>query len=496
MTGQQLRNSILQEAIQGRLVPNVLQPGEKTGAELLHDIIEERQKKENEEKGKMAKRLTLSTIEEEPWELPEGWCWCKLGDLSDRLVGKTPERANAAYWSPGNMPWVSISDMQDYGEVVDTKESVSALAEKDVFHNRVSKKGSLIMSFKLTVGRTCILGIDAYHNEAIVTFLLPEWLDALKTYLFWLLPVFTNASDSKDAVKGKTLNKDSINSTDIPLPPLSIQKAIVSKIEELFPLVDEYEKAAVELNTLNHQLPVKLRKSILQEAIHGNLVPNDIPDGEATALELLQQILKERQDRENKEKGKKAKKLSLSTIDDEPWGLPEGWRWCLIKDLCAVKGGKRIPAGRRLSDTDTGYKYIRVSDMKNGTVITTDLKYVPLDIVESIKRYTISKDDIYITVAGTIGDVGTIPDSLDGANLTENADKLVFSIVDKKWLYWFLKSPFINQQVRDVTTKVGQPKLAINKIEELILPLPPLSIQHRIVEKIEEVFAAIDKLQA
>ena len=239
MTGQQLRDSILQEAIHGCLVPNVLQPGEKTGEELLKAILEERQEKENEEKGKKAKTLTLTTIEEEPWELPEGWCWCKLGDLSERLVGKTPERANAAFWTPGNMPWVSIADMQDYGEVVTTKESVSAVAVKDVFHNRVSKKGSLIMSFKLTVGRTCILGIDAYHNEAITTFLLPGWLDTLKMYLFWLLPVFTNSSESKDAVKGKTLNKDSIDGTYIPLPPLSIQRRIVKKIEEVFAAIDK-----------------------------------------------------------------------------------------------------------------------------------------------------------------------------------------------------------------------------------------------------------------
>ena len=132
--------------------------------------------------------------------------------------------------------------------------------------------------------------------------------------------------------------------------------------------------------------------------------------------------------------------------------------------------------------------------MKNGSINTNDLKYVPLDVIESIKRYTISKDDIYITVAGTIGDVGTVPLELDGANLTENADKLVFSIIDKEWLFWALSSPFIKKQIRDVTTKVGQPKLAINKIEELVLPLPPLAVQHRIVKKIEEVFTVIGSL--
>ena len=237
MTGQQLRNSILQEAIHGRLVPNVLQPGEKSARELLEDILSMRQKVENEAKGKKAKKIILSEIEEEPWEVPEGWCWCKLGDLADRQVGKTPERHNSSYWTNGSKPWISISDMQDYGRVSSTKEMVSALAEDEVFANRISKKGSLIMSFKLTVGRTCILDIDAYHNEAIATFLIPDTLYDLKMYLFWLLPVFTNDSDSKDAVKGKTLNKESISATLIPLPPLSIQRAIATKIEEIFSLL-------------------------------------------------------------------------------------------------------------------------------------------------------------------------------------------------------------------------------------------------------------------
>lgn len=237
----------------------------------------------------------------------------------------------------------------------------------------------------------------------------------------------------------------------------------------------------------------QLRNSILQEAIQGRLVPNKLQPGEKTGADLLQDILAERQKKENQEKGKKAKKLSLSIIEEEPWELPEGWCWCQISDFCEVKGGKRIPAGRKLSDEDTGYKYIRVSDMKNGSIKTNELKYVPIDIVESIKRYTISKDDLYITVAGTIGDVGIVPEELDGANLTENADKLVFSIVDKKWLFWFLTTPFIKQQIRDVTTKVGQPKLAINKIEELYIPLPPLSIQKAIVEKIEELFPIVDE---
>ena len=133
--------------------------------------------------------------------------------------------------------------------------------------------------------------------------------------------------------------------------------------------------------------------------------------------------------------------------------------------------------------------------MKEETVSTENLLYVPNDIFPSISRYIIKKENVYITVAGTIGKIGKIPFELDGANLTENADRLVFSYLNQDWLIKFLQSPEVQSQINDVTTKVGQPKLAIQRIQNLILPLPPLAEQKRIVAKIEEVFAEIDKLK-
>ena len=129
--------------------------------------------------------------------------------------------------------------------------------------------------------------------------------------------------------------------------------------------------------------------------------------------------------------------------------------------------------------------------MKDGTVRTDNLLYVPDDIYPTISRYIIRKEDIYITVAGTIGVVGKIPESLDGANLTENADRIVFSIINQDWLILFLSSPFIQEQIAAATTQVGQPKLAIMRIEDFLIPLPPLTEQERIVRKIEELLPLI-----
>ena len=173
--------------------------------------------------------------------------------------------------------------------------------------------------------------------------------------------------------------------------------------------------------------------------------------------------------------------------DEVPFEIPESWEWVRLKNLASVLGGKRIPAGRKLTTANTGHIYIRVSDMKNGSVLTDGLLYVPDDIFPSISRYIINKEDLYITVAGTIGAVGKIPQELDGANLTENADRLVFSFIDQDWFMQCLSSGLVQNQIADATTKVGQPKLAIKRIEELLIALPPYDEQKRIVDKIREL---------
>ena len=182
-------------------------------------------------------------------------------------------------------------------------------------------------------------------------------------------------------------------------------------------------------------------------------------------------------------------------IDDEiPFELPSNWVWTRLSSIAKVLGGKRIPAGRKLTTEDTGHIYIRVSDMKDGGIVTDNLLYVPKDIYPGISRYIINSSDVFITVAGTIGRIGKIPPELDGANLTENADRLILYLVNQDWLIKCLQSSCIQYQIADVTTKVGQPKLAIARIENLLIPLPPFAEQQRIVAKIEELISLIKTL--
>lgn len=228
-----LRQSILQEAISGRLVNQDSSYG--TIEQLEHNIADAKQQLLKEGKLK-AKDLVVTPIPEEdlPFDIPSTWRWYRLGELAFERMGKTPPRGESKFWLNPQFPWVSISDMKDYGHVKSTKESVSSYAAQSAFR-QISPKGSLLMSFKLTVGRTSILDIDAYHNEAIIT--IQPYFDqdcAFRNYLFYILPLIANMGDSKDAIKGKTLNSTSLYNLLIPLPPIEEQKRIVAKIEETF----------------------------------------------------------------------------------------------------------------------------------------------------------------------------------------------------------------------------------------------------------------------
>ena len=248
---ESLKKSILQEAIQGKLVPQLTEDG--TAQDLLEQIKTEKQKLVKE--GKLKKSALATTVifrgddnkyyeqigancnditDEIPFDLPYNWCWCRFSNIVSMTIGKTPARGEQNYWINGKYNWVSISDMVDGGTISTTKEKVSDLAVKEIFSAPISEKRSLLMSFKLSIGKTSILDIDAYHNEAIIT--IRPVIDkeyAMRNYLFKVLPLIANLGESKDAIKGKTLNSKSLANLLIPLPPLQEQQRIIEQINLL-----------------------------------------------------------------------------------------------------------------------------------------------------------------------------------------------------------------------------------------------------------------------
>ena len=451
---------------------------------------------------KVGKNEPVCIADEVPFDIPDTWEWVRLGSIGDWGSGATPSRSIPEYYG-GDIPWLKTGDLND-GYIEHIPENISHLAlEKTSV--RLNPAGSvLIAMYGATIGKVGILTFPATTNQACCA-CLP--IEIYNEYLFYFL-MSQKVAFVKQGEGGAqpNISKEKIVATLMPLPSLAEQHRIVAKIKELLPYVERYGEAHSLVASLNEAFPELLKKSILQEAVQGKLVPQDPADEPASVL--LERIRAEKEQLIKAGKIKRDKHESVifrrdnshyekldgieRCIDDEiPFEIPENWVWTRLRSIASVLGGKRIPAGRRLTTENTGHVYIRVSDMKDGWVSTENLQYVPEDIFPSISRYIINTEDVFITVAGTIGRVGKIPPELDGANLTENADRLVFPVLDQDWFILELQSSLIQTQIIEATTKVGQPKLAIARIENLLIALPPLSEQRRIVEKQRELFDKI-----
>ena len=184
---------------------------------------------------------------------------------------------------------------------------------------------------------------------------------------------------------------------------------------------------------------------------------------------------------------------TLKCIEDEiPFELPSGWGWTRIGNIASVKGGKRVPKGMTFSTEPTHHAYVRVTDMKNHTVNLSDLKYIDETVFAEIKNYTIAKNDLYITIAGTIGAVGEFPDELDGMNLTENAVKVSAIGINKSFLCFIMQTEFVQKQFKHKTYQVAMPKLGLERILTTLIPVCGIVTQQKICDAIQNSTKYID----
>ena len=248
----QIKKSILQYAIQGKLVPQ--DPSDEPASVLLEKIKAEKQKlikagkiKKDKQESYIYKRdnrhyekigdKEVDITDEIPFEIPPSWAWVRFKNLVHYRMGKTPQRKNEQFWEHGTFPWVSIADLISDGMLERTKEKISDYAVSQVFKGEFSPRGTLLMSFKLTVGKVSVLNINAVHNEAIIS--IYPYLNtdnSMRDYLFKFMPLLSQEGRTKTAIKGKTLNSDSIDALLIPLPPVAEQKRIVTKMDKLLSL--------------------------------------------------------------------------------------------------------------------------------------------------------------------------------------------------------------------------------------------------------------------
>ena len=479
MTADDLKYSILQLAMQGKLVEQRSEEG--TGESLYQIMRADREKLIRQKKIKKDKPLSSISEDELLYDIPQNWKAVRVGEIGSWSAGATPSRSHPEYYG-GNIPWLKTGDLND-GDIYEVPEFIT---EEGVQHSsvRLNPVGTVLMAmYGATIGKLGILQIEATTNQACCACICYEGM--WNKYLFYYLLSQRKSYIAMGAGGAQpNISKDKIVNSIIALPPLLEQKRIVAKIEELMPFVEQYAAASTKLNTLNTTFPDMMKKSILQEAVQGKLVPQDPNDEPASVL--LKKIAEEKKRLIKEGKIKKENELPPITDTEIPFDIPESWEWARLGSLITVRGGKRLPVGKQLITEKTEHVYIRVTDMKNETVDMTDLHYLTEDVYKLISSYIIKKEDIFIVIVGsTIGKAGIIPDELDGMNLTENAARLTPYFVDKRFLLKMITSDFMQAQFVDRTHQVGQPKLALFRLKEAIIPIPPLNEQKRIVERLE-----------
>ena len=477
MKAQDLKNSILQLAIQGKLVGQREEEG--TARELLKKIDAEKLALLKAGKIKKQKALPAITEDEIPFEIPESWEWVRLIDIAYLNSGGQYKETNEGFL------YIKVADMNlDENKM----QIITSSRKAQCPQNSIISTGSIIFPKRggaiSTNKKRLVLKEEICIDSNTMSLTVINEL---------LLPYINLWFGSKDLGKLATgtsvpqINNQDIYPLLVPLPPLAEQKRIVAKIEALMPYIDQYDAAYSEVEALNKKFPEDLKKSILQYAIQGKLIEQRKEEG--TAEELYQQIQAEKQKLIKEGKIKKTKALPAITEDEIPFDIPESWKWVRLGDL-----SKNIHYGYTTSAKEVGnYKFLRITDIQNDKV---EWETVPFcDVKEKdVERYGLNNRDIMIArTGGTIGKT-YIVDSLE--------DKAVFASylirvipvesIDEMFLKKFLESPFYWYQLKIGSMGTGQPNVNATTLSKLLVPVPPLKEQRRIIEELEKILPYTD----
>ena len=282
----------------------------------------------------------------------------------------------------------------------------------------------------------------------------------------------------------------------IPLVPMDEQRRIVAEIEQQF---SRLGVAVANLQRVKANLK-RYKASVLKAAVEGRLVETEasIAKREGRSYETGEQLLDKALRSRRIKWDRRGQYVEPTAVDASNLpALPEGWTWTTVAQLGFVRGGKRLPAGHKYSEQQTMYPYIRVTDFREYGVDASSLQYLTAETQNEIQRYTITCNDVYISIAGSIGLVGIVPEAISGANLTENAAKITgLEQVNNKYLMYWLSSGDGVNAISDSTIATTQAKLALYRIERIPVPLPPLAEQARIVAEIDCHLSIIREVEA
>lgn len=516
MDGKQLKNSILQWAIQGKLVPQ--NPKDEPAQKLLERIAASRNgdepcHPERSAKGTKSKDLKKKTSknppsriyresgvwyeqvgtatpkdisDEIPFEIPENWVWCRFFQvvhIASNLVDSS-KYLSFKHIAPDNIEKGS-------GKLFACK---TVAEDKVISNNHLFKKGQIIYSKIRPLLRKCVIApfeglcsADMYPLESSID----------NSYVMQILlsDMFNKqvAEICASRVKMPKINQEELSRILMPLPPLAEQKRIVAKLEQVLPLAEEYGAAQEQLDKLNKELPEALKKSILQEAIQGKLVPQNPKDEPASVL--LAKIRKEKEALVKQGKLKK-KDLESTQINEEeiPFELPMGWVWARFEDLSLDSADG--PFGSNLKKEHyTDKKEVRIIQLSNiGEDGWRDLntKYTSFEHLKNISRSEAFPGDIIVAKMMPAGRAIICPDMDKKYVLSSDAVRFDFSnLLHKKYLYWAINSTVVKDQVYSEVQGITRVRTSLSKLRTYLIPVPPLAEQKRIVTKLEQLFKVL-----
>lgn len=478
MTPQELKSSILQLAIQGRLVEQ--RPEEGTAQELYAQIQSEKQWLIKEGKIKKEKPLPEITEDEKPFEIPESWMWVRFGAVSTYNQRKEKISANDIVedmWS------LDLEDIEkESGNII----NICKASERKISGDKVQfHKGQILYSkLRPYLKKILVAPNDGICSSEMVPFNLYGDIDAQYVVYFLKSPSVDFIINSVTyGVKMPRVGTDTMIELLFPLPPLAEQKRIVVKIEELLPLVDRYEAAWTRLEDFNRRFPEDMKKSILQQAIQGKLVEQRPEEG--TTQELYQKIQKHH-------KGLKPCKneLDFSAMDFE---IPKTWKMVELNQIYNFIDYR----GKTPIKSADGVFLITASNIRQGYMDYARQEYISSEEYDTRKSRGITrKGDLLFTTEAPMGNVALcdLDECSCGQRIITFQEYEKNTAIPELFMY-FILSPQFQKQLLDNCTGTTAKGIKADKLKHLLLPLPPLAEQKRIVARLEELLPLCERLK-
>ena len=464
-----LRKRILDLAIQGLLTPDVT-IDECVNSKVNNILIE----------NEIANDIVQSDI---PFEIKNTWCWIKLGWIMGIERGGSPRPIKAYITEEEDgINWIKIGDVSKDGKYIEkTKEKIKAEGEKKSRH---VYPGDFLLTNSMSFGRPYITKIDGCVHDGWLILRNTEKLFDMN-FLYHLLSssyVYNQFSKKASGATVDNLNIDKVADAIIPLPPVEEQKIIVEKVEEMMQYLETISKLQIMYSS---DLEV-LKSKIIDAGIQGKLTEQLPEDG--TAEELLEQIEKEKMQFIKEKKAKSTKALPSITEDEIPFEIPTTWKWVRLSDLVSVLGDGLH--GTPSYDEKGDYYFINGNNLMNGQIlIKEDTKRINEDEWEKYKK-PLDRTTVFVSINGTLGNVAFYNDE----KVILGKSACYFNMIIEKmkyYVYWILKSNYFMKYAVYSATGVTIKNVSLKAMNNLLIPLPPLSEQKRIVEKIDEILSLI-----